>query len=116
MVVAGAFGDLAEPVYKGDHQALEGAFRVGQALFEQSLPDDSVSQAAFGIGDDAPAHRVRDDFLQADDLPVHPFLVFDHFADIFNQQAQQAHQPFMNLGFVSAVQLDLDPEGAQQFG
>ena len=102
VVFAGAFGDAAQTIDKSGHQALQRGLGIGQALGEHALLDDSLAQAAFGIGDDMLVYRIADDLTQGEDLAVQPFLILYHFANVLHQQAQQAQQ-LLYLDLVAAA-------------
>lgn len=105
--VAGRGGHLAQAVDKGHHHVLDGELDVRQAVLELALLVDHVLQAARGVLQRALVQRAGDQGLHGVDLPAQPGIVVQQFADVLQQQAEQAQQQFLLLGRVAALQFDL---------
>jgi hypothetical protein len=80
---------------------------VGDAVLELALLVDHVLQAARGVFQRALVDRAGDQVLHGGDLAAHPAVVVQQFADVLEQQLEQAQQQLLLFADVAALQFDL---------
>ncbi len=90
MVVAGSRRYQAQSIDEGDYHVLHRYLRFAQAMLEYALLVDHFFQAACGIFQCSVADRAGQYILHAGDLATQPGVIFQQFADIFQEQFEQA--------------------------
>lgn len=75
----------------GEH-LLDGFPGFEQAGLELRLLEKDFLEAALGVVQRTLGERGADDFAYYLDLPVQPVVVQHQFADVFDEQAEQAEQ------------------------